>query len=164
MKTDNHIITLLESSPLRALSENQLTSIEEHISACSGCREAYRAAQVSAALLEIRAGEKVQPSAFFETRVLAHVRELRTANEGWGLLKLWRAAGALCSSMAATVVVLGVLTFALPSEQSLTSQEVSTNRVSAEAVILNQTEFPEELASDGQVLRTLYGAEEDAAR
>jgi hypothetical protein len=164
MKTNNHIITLLETSSLRALSESQVTSIEEHISTCTGCREAYRAAQISSSLLEIRAAEKVEPSAFFETRVLAHVRELRTTNEGWGLLKLWRAAGALGSSMVATVVVLGVLTLALPAEQNLTSQEISTNRVSAEAVILNQTEFQEELASDGQVLRTLYGAEEDAVR
>lgn len=165
MKTETHIIALLEDVPLRALDEDQLTMIEEHSSSCSSCHQAYRAAQVSAVLLEARAAAQVEPSPFFETRVMARVRELRTTNEGWGLANLWRAAGALCSSMVATVVILGVLTFALPSEQSLTSQETSSsNRVSAEAVILNQTEPTEELASDGQILRTLYGAEEDAVK
>jgi hypothetical protein len=65
--------------------------------------------------------------------------------------------------MVATVVVLGVLTFALPGEQSVATQEFSSNRPSAEAIILNQTEIPDE-ASDGQVLGSLYATEEDAAR
>jgi hypothetical protein len=95
---------------------------------------------------------------------MAHLRELQVTNEGWAFGKLWRAAGALCSSMAATVLVLGVLTFALPGEQSVASQEYpSVNRPSAEAIILNQTEFPEDV-SDGQVLGSLYAVEEDAAR
>ena len=161
---DKHIITLLESSSLRALTESQVATILEHTTTCPSCSGAYRAAQVSAALLEARAGDKVEPPPFFETRVLAHVRELRGTNEGWGLLRLWRAAGALCSSMAATVVVLGILTFALPGEPSLTTQEVNPGRLSAEAVILNQTDFPEELASDSQVLGTLYATEEDTAK
>lgn len=160
MKTENHIIALLESLPLRALNDSQRAGIEEHAATCPSCRRAYEAAQVSAKLLEARAKETVEPPLFFETRVLAHVRELRTS--GSGLLRLWRAAGALCSSMAATVVVLGILTFALPAEQ--TEDNITATRVSAEAVILNQTEIGEELASDGQVLRTLYAVEEDAIK
>ena len=163
MRSEKHIISLLEESPLHALHADQLAAIQEHVAGCNSCNDAYRAAQISSNLLEVRAAEKIEPSPFFETRVMAHVRELRNANEGWQLAKLWRAAGALCSSMVATVVVLGVLTFALPGEQSVATQEFSSNRPSAEAIILNQTEIPDE-ASDGQVLGSLYATEEDAAR
>jgi hypothetical protein len=164
MRSEKHIISLLEESPLHALQEDQLAAIQEHVAGCNSCNNAYRAAQISSNLLEVRAAEKIEPSPFFETRVMARVRELRTANEGWQLGKLWRAAGALCSSMVATVVVLGVLTFALPGEQSVATQEFSSiNRPSAEAIILNQTDIPDD-ASDGQVLGSLYATEEDAAR
>jgi hypothetical protein len=164
MRSETHIISLLEDSPLHSLRDDQLTAIQAHAANCASCNEAYRAAQISASLLEVRAAEKIEPSPFFETRVMAHLRELQVTNEGWAFGKLWRAAGALCSSMAATVLVLGVLTFALPGEQSVASQEYpSVNRPSAEAIILNQTEFPEDV-SDGQVLGSLYAVEEDAAR
>jgi anti-sigma-K factor RskA len=161
MNKDKHILKLLEKSSLRALDEHEVAAILEHTVECQTCLNAYRAAQVASALLEARVTETMEPSPFFEMRVLAQVRELQK-NEGWGLLKLWRAAGALASSMAVTVLVLGVLTVALPGEQAASTQEGT--RVSAEAVILNQTEFYEELASDGQVLGTLYATEEDATK
>jgi anti-sigma-K factor RskA len=156
-----HIISLIENSSLASLSESELHAIRMHTADCSNCLKAFEAAQVSLILLKERAAVSHEPSPFFHTRVLATLREQQAKNEGWGLLRLWRTAGLLTSSMAASVVLLGVLTFAIPSNQSL-QQEVSVNAYSAEDVILNQNPN-DDFASDSQVLSTLYDGEEEAA-
>ena len=163
MATNKHIINLLDEKPLNGLSEAEVAAIRAHIADCAKCERAFEAAGVSAVLLRERAVATHEPSAFFQTRVLAVLREKRAGNELWNFGRLWRATGALASSMIATVAALAVLTFALPAETNLTSVEtVSVNRYSAEAVILNQS--AEELQSDSQVLTTLYGPEEDVVR
>jgi hypothetical protein len=99
--------------------------------------------------------------------VLARLRERQIANESWAWRGLWRTAGALASSMVATVVALAVLTFVIPGNQITSGpQEISSlsNSYSAEEVILNQNELLDEQASDGQVLTTIYGGEEEAVR
>ena len=153
---DTHIINLLETAPLAELGENDLNLIQSHVVSCEGCRHAFEAAQIASLLLRERAAETFEPSPFFQTRVLAAVREQST-NEGWSLIRLWRSAGALASAMAATVVTLGILTFMVPS--ATTSQEMSS-AYSPEAIILGQGEL-----SDEQVLSTLYsGTDEDAVK
>jgi hypothetical protein len=73
---------------------------------------------------------------------------------------MWRAAGALASSMVATVAALAVLTFAIPSQvTTVTPETTALSAYSAEEVILDGES--DDQASDGQVLTTLYGAEED---
>jgi len=162
-RSEPHIIELLETTPVTSMSESVLQAIHHHVATCSACRTAFEAAQISSVLLSEGAGETFEPSPFFQTRVMALVRE-QQATPVWSLSRLWRAAGALASSMAATVVILGALTFAMPGNQVTSSQELTAgNAYSAEAVILNQPGL-DELASDGQVLTTLYGAEEDAVK
>jgi hypothetical protein len=164
---NEHIIDLIESASLARLSENDLTVIRSHSADCSACRRAFEAAQVSRALLRDRAavGESFEPSPFFHTRVLARLRERQMANDLWSWTRVWRAAGALASTMVATVAALVVLTFVVPGNQ-VASGEVSANPTaySAEEVILNQTESSEQVSreqvSDGQVLTTIYGGEE----
>ena len=98
--------------------------------------------------------ETLEPSPFFHTRVLAALREKQ--NEEPGFARLWRAAGALVSSLAAAVVLFAVLSFAV-FDQTLPTETSATTAYSAEAVILNDLE---EEQSDGQVLSTLYEADE----
>ena len=114
---------------------------------------------VSASLLETRvsdAANVVEPPPFFQTRVLAAIREQR--NETPVFQRLWRTAGALASSMAAAVVLLGALTFMTPDSQSVESS--SFNAYAAEEVILNETEPGQDQVSDAQVLSTLYDDDE----
>jgi hypothetical protein len=152
---DKHIINLLENAPLAELGENELDVIKAHVTECEGCRHAYEAAQIASLLLKQRVAEAFEPSPFFQTRVLAEVRE-QFAEEGWSLIRLWRSAGALASAMAVTVATLGILTFMIPSNTG--TQEMSS-AYSPEAIILQQSEL-----SDDQVLTTLYGADEDAVK
>lgn len=165
--SDKHIINLIEQTPLASLSESDLVAIRAHVTDCADCRRGYEAAQVAVLLIKERAAEAFAPSPFFHTRVLATLRERQAANESWAWSRMWRAGGALASSMVATVAALVVLTFVVPGTQStvVPGDMTSTlNAYSAEEVILNQSELPAEQTSDGQILKTLYGAEEDAVK
>jgi hypothetical protein len=105
--------------------------------------------------LRERALEVVEPLPFFHTRVLAALRERQ--NEVPAFKRLWQTAGALVSSMTATVALLAVLSFVTPGTQtSGTAHAFETNGYSAEEVILNQNDLQDEQASDAQVLTTLY--------
>lgn len=153
-----HITTLIEKTPFAGLSEEDLSTIRLHTAECANCRSAFGAAYVSNMMLKERAAELIDPSPFFETRVLAALRE-RQAADTWSLVRLWRSAGALASSMAATVALLIMLTFAIPANQDATTP---VNAYSPEAVLMN--DGADDLASDSQVLSTLYGAEEDVVK
>ena len=67
--------------------------------------------------------------------------------------------------MAATVAALAALTFVVP-QPSATQQEVAAagRAYTAEDVILEQAEQPDDQMSYGQVLTTLYDTDEDAGR
>ncbi len=165
--SDKHIISLIESNGLSALSESELSAIRAHNGDCSDCRRAFEVAQISVLLLKERLAEPFEPSPFFQTRVMAHLRERQIANESWAWGRMWRAAGALASSMVATVAALAILTFVVPGTQSNsgTSEMTALNTYSAEEVLLDQSGTTDDQVSDGQVLTTLYAsADEDNVR
>jgi len=160
---ENHIIDLLENRSFASLNETERAGIQAHAAQCSSCGRAYEATKIASALLRERALESVEPSPFFHTRVIAALRERQ--NEVPAFKRLWQAAGALVSSMTATVALLAVLSFVVPGTQtSATAQASESNGYSAEEVILNQNDLQDEHESDAQVLTTLYPAEEAAAK
>jgi anti-sigma-K factor RskA len=167
---DEHIINLIENVPFASLSERDLTAIRAHTEHCADCLRAFQATQISALLLKERAAEVFEPSPFFQTRVMANLRERQASGSwanSWALGRMWRAAGAIASTMVATVAALAVLTFVFPASQVTTApQQVSSlaNNYSAEEVLLNQSEQPDEQLSDAQVLNTIYDGEEEAVR
>lgn len=163
--SDKHIIGLIEGTPLTSLSDSDLTAIRTHVRDCADCGRAYEAAQISTLLLKERVAEVFEPSPFFRTRVLATLRERQTANDWWAWSRMWRAAGALAYSMVATVVVLALFSFVIPATQVTSGiQDLTVSAYAADEVILNQGELLDEQLSDGQILTTLYSAEEEAAR
>jgi anti-sigma-K factor RskA len=161
---DEHIIILIENAPLASLSENDLNAIRVHSDRCPDCLQAFQAAQISALLLQERAAEEFEPSPFFHSRVMATLRE-RQANSSWSnswaLGRMWRAAGGLASTMAATVAALAALTFVIPGSQITSGPAVSSlsGSYSAEEVLLNQSEQQDEMLSDAQVLNSIYDGE-----
>jgi anti-sigma-K factor RskA len=170
---EEHIISLIESMPVARLSENELTAIRAHTVDCVNCRQAFEAAEISSLLLRARAAEAEETFAlppFFHTRVMARLREQQGADDSWAnswtLGRMWRAAGALASSMVATVAALAVLTFVVPGNQIASAPQINSlpNSYSAEAVLLDQGETLDEQASDGQMLTTIYGGEEEPVR
>ena len=163
---NEHVISILDSQPLGALNENDLGQIRAHSALCESCRQAYEAAQVSAMLLQERAAEHFEPPPFFQTRVLATLRERQTANETWAWSRLWRTAGGLASSMVATVAALAVLTFVLPGTQNADSQGPTAvvNAYSTEAVVFDESALPNDQISNNDVLATLYETDDDVVK
>jgi anti-sigma-K factor RskA len=163
---NEHITSILESKPFAALDENDLFQIRAHAVVCESCRTAYEAAEVSALLLKARANETFEPSPFFQTRVLAALRERQAENQTWAWSRLWRTAGVLASSMAATVATLAVLTFVVPGTQTADSQNPApfANAYSAEAVVLDENAAPADQLSDSDVLATLYDADDGVVK
>ena len=159
---ENHIIDLIENRSFASLTESERTLIQTHSANCSSCARAYEATKVASSLLRERVAEMVEPSPFFHTRVMAALREKQ--NEVPAFKRLWQTAGALVSSMTATVALLAVLSFVIPGTQtSATAQASEWNGYSAEEVILNQNDVQDEQASDAQVLTNLY-PEDSVAR
>ena len=165
---DEHIISLIEQTPLRSLSEGELSEIRVHSTQCTPCRHAFEAAQLSAQLLQERAAAEFAPSPFFHTRVLAVLRERQAENDTWAWSRMWRAAGALASSMVAGVAALAVLTFVIPANQAVaTSASGALASYSAEELILDQSSVADNQVagvSDSQVLNAIYGGEEEAVK
>jgi|GEM_PF-285081 len=188
--TDKHITDILDSMALSDLSESDLESVRTHAALCSDCKRAYEAAQLSTLLLQARAAETFEPTVtyqhhpnfagslqaraaetfeptpFFQTRVLAALRE-RQAQSKSVFQRLWEASGALVTSMVATVALLAVLTFFVPGIQPATQQQeivTASSSYSADEVFFNQGESPAEQMSYEQVMATLYESEEGALR
>jgi anti-sigma-K factor RskA len=158
---DEHIKKLLDEAPLASLGRAELAAVRAHAETCEECGRAFEAAQASSLMLRARAQEAFEPPPFFQTRVLAALRERRAAEEErWTLARLWRSAGLLVSSMAATTAALAVFTFVAPSEATV-AQEVA-GAYTAESVIFD--EGAEEPLTYEQVMTSLYGAEDEAAR
>lgn len=158
-----HIIEILEGRPLSETSEDERAALRAHARGCMECGRALEAAEVSSLLLRERAAEAFEPSTFFRTRVMAAWRERQAQGEQASLWRLWKTAGALVSSMAATVAMLAVLTFVAPTQTAPPAQSYSSDfeALSAEEIIMEDDNTSAEQMNYDQVLTTLYGAEED---
>ncbi|HEX8336997.1 MAG TPA: hypothetical protein VF621_09715 [Pyrinomonadaceae bacterium] len=156
---DEHVKRLLDEAPLQSLGGAELASVRAHVEGCEECRRAFEAAHVSALMLRARAAEAVEPPPFFQTRVLAALRARRAAEEGWTFARLWKSAGLLVSSLAATTAALAVFTFVAPAEQTA-AQEIAAGTYTVESVIFD--EAAEEQMTDDQVFTSLYESEEAA--
>lgn len=162
---DEHVISILESAPLATLAESEVSQVRAHAAVCESCGKAFAAAEVSALLLKARADETFEPSPFFQTRVLAALRERDAENQTWAWSSLWRTAGGLASSMAATVATLAILTFVVPGTQTAESQSASVlNAYSTEAVVLDENLAAVDQMSDGEVLATLYDPDDEVVK
>ena len=156
---DKHIIDILDNTSIASLSESELSEVQAHAQECVSCREAYKAARLSAQVLQSRGQTKIEPSPFFHTRVMAAWREQQAADSVPAMLRLWKSARAIVSSMAVTTAALAVLSFVLPAQTTpLTDQTASI--LSAESVIMGQGS--DDQVSYEQVLSTIYQDDDDA--
>ena len=55
--------------------ESELSAVQAHALECGSCHSAYEAARLSALVLKSRAQVTIEPSPFFQTRVMAALRE-----------------------------------------------------------------------------------------
>lgn len=123
-----HIVNLLEGGPLDRLTAAELEMIKDHTAVCSECLLAYQAAQTSLSLLRERGLVIVEPPAFFQTKVMAAIREQKRTPRTLGFLRTWQIARPLIASMGAFVVMLLTLTFFMnPSEPETSDLAVASD-------------------------------------
>lgn len=159
--SDEHITGLIEGASLDGLSNQEIMQVREHIVDCPACRTAFAAAEVADALLKERALETFEPSPFFQTRVMAALRE-RSAAAEVSLWRLWRASRQLVVSMVMVVLVLVALAFFGPALTKTDSSELAARSFepeSAEQVIFDADSQSSEI-TNRQAFTTLYGADE----
>ena len=154
---DKHIIDVLDNTSIASLSESQLSEVQAHARECVSCREAYEAARLTGVVLQSRAQTKIEPSPFFQTRVMAAWREQQSVESVPAMLRLWRSTRALVSSMAVTTAALAALTFMLPAPTT-PSTDQTASMLSAESVILGS----DDQVSYEQVLSTIYEDDDEA--
>jgi anti-sigma-K factor RskA len=155
-----HITEILDNVSIINLSEVELKEIQAHVQDCASCGSAYEAARISAAVLRSRAQASIEPSPFFQTRVMAALREQQTIESVPAMLRLWRSSKALVSMMAVTTAALAALSFVIPT-QAPPVVDQTASVYSAESVIMGQGS--DDQMTYEQVLSTIY-ADEDEAR
>jgi hypothetical protein len=154
---DKHITEVLDNAALASLSQSELSEIRAHARECKPCGDAFAAAQMSAAVMRERAQVVIEPSPFFQTRVMAALREQQATESVPAFWRLWNSSRALVSSMALSTVALAVLSFMF-SAPATTTLDQTVSVLSAESVILGQE--ADELTYE-QVLNAIYTDDED---
>lgn len=157
---DKCITEMLDNASVANLSDNELNEIRAHAKDCVSCRGAYEAAKVSAVVLRTRAQTTIEPSPFFQTRVMAALREQQALESVPAMWRLWGSAKALVSSMAVATAALAVLSFVLPAPATPVVDQTASV-YSAESVIMDKSN--DEQMTYEQVLSTIY-ADDDEAR
>lgn len=152
---DKHIIEILDNAPLANLSESELQAIRGHAEKCEPCARAYEAAQLSALVIKERAADVIEPSPFFQTKVLATLRERQASDRMPAFARWWKSAGGLVTSMAATTAALAALTFFAPSTATEVGATAALIPSSAETVVLDQNQSDDQMTND-QVLNAIY--------
>jgi hypothetical protein len=155
---DKHITAVLDNAALASLSQSELSEIRAHARECKPCADAFAAAQMSAAVMRERAQVVIEPSPFFQTRVMAALREQQATESVPAFWRLWNSSRALVSSMALSTVALAVLSFMFSAPATTTAGDQTVSVLSAESVILGQES--DELTYE-QVLNAIYTDDED---
>ena len=150
---DKHITEGLDNAALASLSPSELDEIRAHARDCEACRTAFAAAQISAVMIKERTQAAIEPSPFFQTRVMAAWREQQAVESVPAIVRLWRSSRALVSSMALATVALGALSFAVSAPATNTLDQTASSAYSAESVILQDND--DQLSYD-QVINAIY--------
>ena len=148
-----HITHVLDNAALATLSSRELEEIRAHARNCEVCRTAFAAAQISAVMIKERTQVAIEPSPFFQTRVMAAWREQQAAESVPAIVRLWRSSRALVSSMALATVALGALSFMVSAPATTTLDQTALSAYSAESVIFQDND--DQLSYD-QVINAIY--------
>jgi bacterioferritin-associated ferredoxin len=160
MISDKHITEVLDNSALASLTPGELAEIGAHASECASCERAFVAAQASAAVIKERAQVVIEPTPFFQTRVMAALREQQAVESVPAFLRLWRSSRALVSSMALTTAALAAVSFMVSAPATTGLDQTQTvSAYSVDSVMFEQG-GDDQLTYD-QVLNAIYTDDEE---
>ncbi|HSD46866.1 MAG TPA: hypothetical protein VLB87_09580 [Pyrinomonadaceae bacterium] len=155
---NKHITEVLDNVALASLSPSELDEMRAHARQCEPCGSAFAAAQLSARIMKERAQVVIEPSPFFQTRVMAALREQQAVENVPAFWRLWKSARVLVSSMALTTAALAALSFTTSAPATTNALEQTASAYSAESVLFGQDD--DQLTYD-QVFNAIYTEDED---
>jgi len=157
--SENHITNLLDAKPFSDLSDAERLTAESHILTCIPCRSAYDSARIVSSLITARTAETAEAGSFFKTRVMVEIRARQLTPEEPALMRMWRAARVLVTTMALLLVVLAGITIYTRATDIQEVSAAAANVYSPEYVVLARGDSDDELVND-QVLETIYASED----
>lgn len=159
---NQHILDLLDVKAFADLSADELKIVVSHRAVCADCARAVQAAQISSVLLRADASESLRVPPFFQTKVLANLRDKQAKVNP--LAAFWKASKTLVAAMTATVAVLILLTIFAPQFNQNSSAAASAANAdvfddySTEMVILNER-IPAKEPTNEQIFQAVYATE-----
>ena len=149
-----HITKILDETAFKDLSRGEIAEINAHAENCPRCQKAFQAARMSSSLLENRAAEVFEPPPFFETRVLAALREKQiVAKPIAAFWRWWKASSVVVFPILLVVITLMALTIFSP--QPPLQATAATDDVSTEQIIFQGNDFNQTLTT-AQALQIIY--------
>jgi hypothetical protein len=157
---NEHILEILDEKAFAELDEAEMSFIKAHAAQCASCFQAFEAARVSSVLLKAHAAETFAPSPFFQTRVMANLREKQAKINPFAAIgRLWKASASLVVLMLTTVVALIALTIFAPNfNTSSGTQASSFDNYSTDMVIMNER-LPGREPTNEQVFQIIYASD-----
>ena len=155
---NNHILEIIDGVSVASLSQSELDEVKAHARECAPCHSAFEAAQLCASAIRQRAEVTIEPSPFFQTRVLAAWREQQAVDNVPAFVRLWKSASAIVSAMAVATLALAVVSFVAP-DQATAVTEQTASAYTAESVMFDQAD--EQLTYE-QVLNAIYEEDDEA--
>ena len=157
---NEHILDILDEKAFGEFSEAERNSIKIHTAKCSACLQAYEAAKITSLLLKTSVTQNFEPSPFFQTRVMANLREKQTKIRPlFAFARMWKASGTLVAMMLTTVLALIALTVFAPNYNKV----AASDNDSADFVILDE-KMPTKEPSNDQIFQIVYGAENNTGK
>lgn len=152
-----HILDILDEKAFGELNEVEKLAIETHSAQCKSCFQAYKAAQISSVLLKASAEQHFEPSPFFQTRVMANLREKQVSmNPFLAFGRMWKASRTLVAMMTTIVVALIALTILAPGFSKASNASASPfDSYSPDVVILNERVSTKEPTNE-QIFQIVY--------
>lgn len=158
---NEHILDILDEKAFAELGEAEMSFLKAHAARCADCFQAFEAARLSSVLLRTHAAAPLEPPPFFQTRVMANLREKQAKiNPFAALARLWKASASLVVMMMAFVAVLVALTIFAPlntASAGSSAQASAFDGDSTDMVIINDR-LPGREPTNEQVFQIIYAS------
>lgn len=157
---NEHILDILDEKAFTDFEEAELSFIKAHAAQCADCFQAFEAARISSVLMKTHAAESFEPSPFFQTRVMANLREKQAKINPFAAIgRLWKASASLVVMMMTMVVALIALTIFAPKLNTVSGAQVSSfDNYSTDMVIMNER-LPGREPTNEQVFQIIYNSD-----
>ncbi len=157
---NEHILDMLDEKAFDEISADEKTSIEKHTAQCSACLKAYQSAKITSVLLKTSVTQNFEPSPFFQTRLMANLREKQAkVSPLFVFARMWKASGTLVAMMITTIFVLIGLTVFAPNYNQVSGATISASDNDSADIVILDGRVPAKEPTNEQIFQMVYGSD-----